>query len=506
MRTTLQSVSLIVDTRHDIHATVTDHCARLFRGPLKEDISSLITEVFHREGYIRIAALHLDIGTLRYDEIDAVMPKRLLGALRQALAEHVVAERTCEVESMEYKETHIHPVDISAPEGEQASPSATVPGDIDSPSTTVPGNTDLRQIDTSPQERAMRSHSAIRALLERHLASLNQDEPPERILAWLAPACLHRESRQFLLERARTMPEAAHALKALLGETEATEIALCLKALIWLRNHPSSTHSSEIPELPDIPELKGALLSDTLAFMEKSPHPEIRRWQARLWRHETVRTGLRKRLTQAETRRLERLARAYPERRIAPRRENESVEAASAVYVPGAGLIVLWPLLPDLFRSLHVWDGEQFVTAEAQEQAAAWLDWLVWQDVDNAARTHSFARRLCGLSSLTVEDDDDPPATSEEQAKTLLENWLLQLPMKLPGWRSLQPEDIRALFLQRPGDLSMQGPVPVLNLEPQPFDILLRDLPWPLSTVVLPWLPTPIEVNWPIPNLDPRMF
>lgn len=488
MRTTIQSVSLIVDTRHDIHATVTDHCARLFRGSLKEDISSLMNEVFHREGEINIAALHLDIGTMRRDEIDTLMPKRILEELRLALAEHVMVERTHAV--VESDEARIDPIDVFARELEQPAPSATVPGDTDS-----------LQHETRPQ-----SHSATLALLERHLSSLSQNEPSERILIWLAPACLHRESRRFLLERARTMPEAAHALEALLGETEATDFALFLKALVWLRTNPAFIHSRQIPELPAIHELKGALLSDAFAFMEKSSHPEIRSWQATLWRDETVRASLRKSLTQAETRRLERLARAYPERRVAPTRESESVAGVKVQSVAGAGLIVLWPLLPDLFRSLHLWDGAQFASAEAQEQAAAWLNWLVWRDAGIAMRTHGFASRLCGLSSLPDQEEHDPPETSDEQTTTLLETWLSQLPMKLPGWQSLQPEDIRALFLQRPGDLSTQGPVPVLTIETQAFDILLRDVPWPLSTVVLPWLPKPIEVNWPIPKLDTRMF
>ncbi|MDR5823102.1 contractile injection system tape measure protein [Caballeronia sp. LZ043] len=494
MRTIIQSVSLIVDTRTDIHATVTDHCAKLFRGSLKEDISNLVNEYFHREADIQIAELHLDIGTMRRDEIDTVMPKRILAELQRALAEHVIAEQSPAAESVEFDEMTIAPDDVFAREGEQPSLTEAEPSAIDSPRPDVLG-----------QKRTLQSHSVTLALLEQHLASLGQDEPSERILTWLAPACLHRESRQFLLERARTMPEAAHALEVLRGETEATELAIFLKALIWLGNNPSFAHSSQIPELPDIHELKGARLSETLAFMEKSSHAEIRSWQAKLWRHETVRASLRKSLTQAETRRLERLARAYPERRIAQRPENESA-TTKVQSVAGAGLIVLWPLLPDLLRSLHLWDGERFASTEAQEQAAAWLDWLIWQDAGLALRTHGFARRLCGLASLTDEEDNDPPEPPEEQTRTLLENWLSQLPMKLPNWKSLQPEDIRALFLQRPGQLSTQGPVPVLTIEPQPFDILLRDLPWPLSTVVLPWLLKPIEVNWPIPNLDTRMF
>lgn len=35
-----------------------------------------------------------------------------------------------------------------------------------------------------------------------------------------------------------------------------------------------------------------------------------------------------------------------------------------------------------------------------------------------------------------------------------------------------------------------------LTIETEASDVLLRYLPWPLTQVVLPWLPSPIQVDW----------
>lgn len=159
MRTTIQSVSLIVDTRFDIHATVTDRCAKLFRGSLKEDISNLVNEYFHREHDIQINELHLDIGTMRRDEIDTVMPKRILAELRQALAEQAIAEQIHAAESMDFKEAPNPPIDVFAREGEQPSLTEAEPSAIDLPQHGIP-----------LQKRVLQSHSVILASLEQHLA------------------------------------------------------------------------------------------------------------------------------------------------------------------------------------------------------------------------------------------------------------------------------------------------------------------------------------------------
>jgi hypothetical protein len=296
----------------------------------------------------------------------------------------------------------------------------------------------------------------------------------------------------------------------LAGGARVTEAWLLIKGLRWFQLNPSAGRPAKAPELPADLVMEGDLLHDVIALLERSPQLELRRWQALLWRDEGLRDKIRPRVSKQAARRLDRLARAYPGRRAgvsnandrsgiadaAPERTGRVAESR-ATLAANAGLVVLWPLLPDLFRHLKLWDNQHFATAQAQEQAAAWLDWLIWRDDSTTDERIGFARHLC---NLPLARTSDPCTTSCKKTRELLDNWLATLPQILPGWRSLQPEDIRALFLRRSGVLSTVGEVSLLNVDPQPFDILLRDWPWPLTTVVLPWLSSPIEVDWPIPD------
>ena len=56
---------------------------------------------------------------------------------------------------------------------------------------------------------------------------------------------------------------------------------------------------------------------------------------------------------------------------------------------------------------------------------------------------------------------------------------------------------IRQLFLQRPGELFADLAPATLNIEPQPFDLLLTKWPWPLNLAYFPWFDAPLMIEWP---------
>jgi hypothetical protein len=134
----------------------------------------------------------------------------------------------------------------------------------------------------------------------------------------------------------------------------------------------------------------------------------------------------------------------------------------------------------------------QFTDAQAQINAACWLDGAIWADDCAREWRMPLTKWLCGLP-LDTEVVWQAP---DEAAAELLQQWLEMLAKQLPAWRTLEIQDIRALFLQRPGRLEFAEGAVTLTVQPESFDILLRDWPWPLDTLMLPWLEQPLSIQW----------
>ncbi|MDH0342431.1 contractile injection system tape measure protein [Chromobacterium haemolyticum] len=163
---------------------------------------------------------------------------------------------------------------------------------------------------------------------------------------------------------------------------------------------------------------------------------------------------------------------------------------------PNAGIVLLWPMLPALFRSLELCDENGFVDEDARRRAVALLDVLAWGEGAGADWRLPASRLLCGLPPLPTESETgDWPRVDEEQ-RAFLDDWLAALPPRLPGLQKLSQRDLRALFLQRPGELSLKGGGWRMTVEPEGQDVLLSALPWPLTMVVLPWMTQPLSIDW----------
>nr|WKF60514.1 hypothetical protein HUO10_005035 [Paraburkholderia busanensis] len=181
-------------------------------------------------------------------------------------------------------------------------------------------------------------------------------------------------------------------------------------------------------------------------------------------------------------------------RQSAPRYSLNSPPAERAFSVDNAGIVLLWPLFPDLFTKLGLWTSDRFVHEHGTVLASAWLDLLSWgNEVPDGSRL-SLNNLLCGLPVETelfwqpVDDDK----------RNILFRWLEALPANLPGWERLDVEDIRSLFFRRPGLLfhSEIGGTCTLEVETHASDVLLRSWLWPISNVLLPWMKRPLNVIW----------
>lgn len=167
----------------------------------------------------------------------------------------------------------------------------------------------------------------------------------------------------------------------------------------------------------------------------------------------------------------------------------------SGQVISNAGLLLLWPLLPQLFSHLGLWAEAEFVSDAARWQAVYALDRLVRGEGNPTEERLTLNQMLCGVSRSASAPPTAPLSLLQLQQT---DDWLTAIGQQLPGWQKLSPADIRQLFLQREGEISTEGAVPQISVCPQPWDFLLRDWPWPMTLASFPWTEQPLTIVWPL--------
>ncbi len=170
-----------------------------------------------------------------------------------------------------------------------------------------------------------------------------------------------------------------------------------------------------------------------------------------------------------------------------------SMTDAKPYAVSNAGLVLLWPLLPSLLSQMGLVVDKRFIDQQAQINAVCWLDGLIWQDNMTAEWRTPMTKLLCGLP---LEAPLFPWSHPEADTVRQLNDWLAAILQQLPSLMRCSANDLRSFFLQRPGELSWQQSHWQLQVESDVSDVLLREVPWPLNQLILPWLDTPIEIIW----------
>lgn len=168
---------------------------------------------------------------------------------------------------------------------------------------------------------------------------------------------------------------------------------------------------------------------------------------------------------------------------------------SSSQDISNAGLLLLWPLLPQLFSLLGLQEEERFVSDATRWQAVYYLDQLVWGELNPTEGRLMLNQVLCGVfgsTSLT------PPTPLNLLQLQQIDNWLAAIGQQLPGWQKLSLTDIRQLFLQRTGEIRTEGAIHQIIVRPEPYDFLLRDWPWPMTLASFPWTEQPLTIVWPL--------
>ncbi|HWM25271.1 MAG TPA: contractile injection system tape measure protein [Chthoniobacterales bacterium] len=160
-----------------------------------------------------------------------------------------------------------------------------------------------------------------------------------------------------------------------------------------------------------------------------------------------------------------------------------------------AGLILLHPFLPRFFESTGLKEETNVELAPfGLPRGAALLHYLA------TGRDAIYEYDLLFIKVLLGMEPETPLCVSEgliteadrQETEALLQS-------AITHWTALRNTSItgfRSSFLDRPALLRKEDNGWRLQVERQPFDVLLEHLPWSISVVKLPWMEQPIHTEW----------
>jgi hypothetical protein len=162
-------------------------------------------------------------------------------------------------------------------------------------------------------------------------------------------------------------------------------------------------------------------------------------------------------------------------------------------YIEDAGLVILWPFLERLFTRVELLDERRFIDEAAQTRAIALLAYLALDDPEPPEHRLAFSKLLCGRPPEQPCEFDGPldAALCDE-----CDHMLAAVIDHAPVLDAMPIHRFRASFLQRTGVLGIRTGSWLLQVERQPYDLVLDRFSWSWAWVKFPWMSEPLTVEW----------
>ena len=169
-------------------------------------------------------------------------------------------------------------------------------------------------------------------------------------------------------------------------------------------------------------------------------------------------------------------------------------KSVDEIIIENAGLVILCPYLPSLFKELDLLDDKkQFKDEQSKHLAIAITQYLVTGSEAVQEYSLIFNKLLCGI------DLEEPIPVIEELPEHIKQSCQELLEIVVKNWTALKGTSIQSLqatFLQREGILTKAANGCKVQIERITLDILLDKLPWSISIIALPWRKELIYVEW----------
>jgi len=167
------------------------------------------------------------------------------------------------------------------------------------------------------------------------------------------------------------------------------------------------------------------------------------------------------------------------------------------IYVPNAGVIILWPFLSRLFKNLNWIEKGKFKNRRNQEKAIKIVQFLIDEEDNPPEIILILNKVICGIE-INEPLNKRIRLTKKEKSEAVyfLESIISQ-------WEEMKNTSrtiFQDTFLKREGILYKKEDKWHLKVEHRAIDILLKKLPWGLSIVKFPWNNYLIIVEWEATN------
>ena len=177
------------------------------------------------------------------------------------------------------------------------------------------------------------------------------------------------------------------------------------------------------------------------------------------------------------------------------RLDKEPTPSDSAFFfIENAGVVLVHAFLPSLFKAFD-WLGEdkKFKDEAVRQRAIHLLHYIASGEEQLPEYRLLLPKVLCGLPldisiERTIVLTDIEKNEAQEMLKAVIEHW--------KSLKNTSLEGLRQGFFERDAKLSHTEKGWLLQVESKTQDILLRQLPWGIGMIKLPWMKEMLFVEW----------
>lgn len=162
-----------------------------------------------------------------------------------------------------------------------------------------------------------------------------------------------------------------------------------------------------------------------------------------------------------------------------------------SVFISNAGAVIVAAFVPAFLEKMKFAANQKILDPQ---KAVCAIQYLVTGSDKMQEYDLVLPKILCGVPITTPVHTGNFHMTksqrkeAEEVLSSIIEYWNILQNTSVDG--------LRQSFLQRNGKLSYNGNDWLLQVEQQPYDMLLQHLPWNISMIKLPWMEQLLKTEW----------
>ena len=181
--------------------------------------------------------------------------------------------------------------------------------------------------------------------------------------------------------------------------------------------------------------------------------------------------------------------------------DNEIIYSGSAeenskeerYFVKHSGIVLLALFLKPFFINLGLLDNTEWKNKEAQHKAIHLLKYLSTGQQKIPEYNLTLEKIICGVAI------DEPIPINVVLSDVEMKEAEMLLGSVIEHWKALKNTSVNGLregFVKRDGSLKKQENGWLLQVERKTLDVLIDSIPWGYSTIIFPWNPYHLFVEW----------